>query len=98
MGRQGRAAWRDRELTPDRALRKLRDKIKRSLNKSARGEHEAIVARAPPSGQEAANDGSAADACKAPALAQLDETKTLTIAIDGFSFGLCAEIKLLRSW
>ena len=30
------------ELTPDRALRKLRAKIKRSLNKAARGEHEAI--------------------------------------------------------
>ena len=44
-GRDGRAAWRDRELTPDRALRKLRDKIKRSLNKAARGQHEAIVAR-----------------------------------------------------
>ena len=72
-GREGRAAWRDRELTPDRALRKLRDKIKRSLNKAARGEHEAIVARAPPSGQEAANEVTAADACKAPALAQLDD-------------------------
>ena len=34
-GREGKAAWRDRELTPDRALRKLRDKIKRSLNKAA---------------------------------------------------------------
>ena len=44
-GRDGRASWRDRELTPDRALRKLRDKIKRSLNKAARRQHEAIVAR-----------------------------------------------------
>ena len=76
-GREGRAAWRDRELTPDRALRKLRDKIKRSLNKAARGEHEAIVARAPPSGQEAPNDDSAADACKTPALGQLDDPTTL---------------------
>ena len=44
-GRDGSAAWRDRELIPVRALRKLRDKIKRSLNKAARGQHEAIVAR-----------------------------------------------------
>ena len=36
---------RRRESTPDRALRKLREKIKRSLNKATRGEHEAIVAR-----------------------------------------------------
>ena len=44
-GRDGSAAWRGREFTPVRALRKLRDKIKRSLNKAARGQHEAIVAR-----------------------------------------------------
>ena len=85
-GREGKAAWRDRELTPDRALRKLRDKIKRSLNKAARGEHEAIVARAPPSGKEAASDGSAADACKAPALAQLDDPTTLEYLREYFEF------------
>ena len=85
-GRGGRAAWRDRELTPDRALRKLRDKIKRSLNKAARGEHEAIVVRAPPSGKEAASDGSAADACKAPALAQLDDPTTLEYLREYFEF------------
>ena len=61
-------------------------KPKRSLNKAARGEHEAIVARAPPSGQEAANDGSAADACKAPALAQLDDPTTLEYLREYFEF------------
>ena len=85
-GRQGRAAWRDRELTPDRALRKLRDKIKRSLNKAARGEHEAIVARAPPSAKEVASDGSAADAGKAPALAQIDDPTTLEYLREYFEF------------
>ena len=85
-GREGRAAWRDRELTPDRALRKLRDKIKRSLNKAARGEHEAIVARAPPSGKEAASDGSAADACRVPALGQLDDPTTLEYLREYFEF------------
>ena len=35
-GRDAKVTWRDRELTPDRALRKLCDKIKRSLNKATR--------------------------------------------------------------
>lgn len=34
-----------RESTPERALRKLREKIKRSVSKATRGEHEAIVAQ-----------------------------------------------------
>ena len=67
-------------------MRKLRDKIKRSLNKAARGEHEAIVARAPPSGKEAASDSSAVDVCKAPALAQLDDLTTLEYLREYFEF------------
>ena len=85
-GRDGRAAWREREPTPERALRKLRDKIKRSLNKAARGEHEAIVARAPPSGQEDPNDDIAAHVCKIPALGQLDDPTTLEYLNQYFEF------------
>ncbi len=84
--REGRTAWRDRELTPDHALHKLRDKIKRSLNKAARGEHEAIVARAPPREEEAASDGGAAHTCKAPALAQLNDPTTLEYLREYFGF------------
>ena len=50
-------------------------KIRRSLNKAARGEHEAIFARAPPKEEApSAGAGGAVDACcKAPALSQLDD-------------------------
>ena len=47
---QEASAWshkRSRETTPDRALRKMREKIKRSVNKAARGENERIVAVCP---------------------------------------------------
>ena len=53
----GWAQTRARETTPDRALRKMREKIKRSLDKAARGEHERIVAvceRAPGNNDSAA--------------------------------------------
>ena len=53
----GWAQKRARETTPDRALRKMREKIKRSLDKAARGEHGRIVAvceRAPGNNDSAA--------------------------------------------
>ena len=78
-----------RELTPDRALRKLRDKIKRSLNKAARGEHEAILARAP-----LQDGGPSTTEHVAPALGQLDDPVALGHLRAGFAF--LASVKLLH--
>ena len=77
---------RERELTPVRALRKLREKIKRSLIKSAQGRREAIVVRAPPSGHKAVTDGEAAEAFNAPALARLDHPSNLEYLREYFEF------------
>ena len=44
----GASAWkqaRDREATPERALRKMREKMQRRINKALRGEQERIVVR-----------------------------------------------------
>ncbi len=86
QGTGAKRAWRDRELTPDRAWRKIRTKIKRSLNKAARGEHEAIVARAPPREVTDSREDSAASARKAPALGQLDDPATLQHLTTYFQF------------
>ena len=67
-------------------MRKLRLKIKSSLSKAARGRHEAIVVRAPPSGHKAVTDGQTAEAVNASALARLDHPSTLENLREYFEF------------
>ena len=93
----GATAWaqkRARETTPDRALRKMQEKIKRSLDKADRGEHERIVAVCEQG--EAANAGATSSATPAaatshcPAQAQLDNPAVLSHLRSAFEFlGTC---------
>ena len=57
---------RARETTPERALRKMKEKIKRSMNKAARGEQERIVAVCHP-GTSTADDKAASSSRCPPA-------------------------------
>ena len=63
----------------------MREKIKRSLNKAARGEHEAIVAKHRDDNPAKSEDG-VADEVRAPALAQLDDPTTLAHLREYFEF------------
>ena len=74
-----------REATPDRGLRKMKQKYKRHLDKAARGEVR-IVARtghAGPTG-DAPPDGAASETC--PALAKLDDPVVLGHLRDAYNF------------
>ena len=82
---EGASAWkraRARETTPERALRKMTEKIKTRFNKAARGEHERIVARtAPADAQEqrthAGEQTQSSMHAHCPAMAQLDDPVVL---------------------
>ena len=81
---EAQLTWREkaqsvqrRESTPERALRKLTRKIKRSLNNAARGEHDAIAARAPRSEVREGKGDSTANLAKAAAIGQLDDPAAL---------------------
>ncbi len=85
---EGASAWkraRARETTPERALRKITDKVKRSLDKAVRGEHEAIVARAEPA--DAPTAGAAVDERERhPAISKLDDPVVLGILRAAYEF------------
>ena len=80
---EGSSNWKHkehRETTPERALRKMCRKIKRRLNKLARGEMDRIVVRdepaaAPPTPTDAHKPTDAESKC--PAMAQLDDPVAL---------------------
>ena len=63
---------RARETTPQRALRKVKEKISRSLKKIARGEHDAIVAREDKC-EVATPAGPTAERAECAAIAKLDD-------------------------
>ena len=76
---------RARETTPERALRKITEKVKRSLMKAARGEHEAIVARAEPGGISATH-GAGAEAQGHPAIEKLNDPIVLSHLRAAYTF------------
>ena len=70
---------RAREVTPQRAHRKIMDKMKRAAKKQALGEVERIVARDDDHKLEASNN-------RCPAAAQLDDPTVLGYLRDSFTF------------
>ena len=87
---EGESAWkraRARETTPERALRKMTDKVKRRIDKAAKGEHERIVARAASSVPRAEGEaGVAPKADKCPALALLHDPAVLDNPRSAYEF------------
>ena len=78
----GESLWkqaRARETTPDRALRKITEKVKRNLDKAARGECQTIVARADPSDAPATGSAGPQERQQHPAIAQLNDPAVLEI-------------------
>ena len=93
---EGSSTWkenRQREETPDRALRKMKEKIKRRCNKAARGELDRIVAQAEPAERPPAGptdvDG-ASGQCQA--LRQLDNPDVLEHLRAAFFFLASAQM------
>ena len=56
-----------RETTPERALRRMTERVRRQAAKAAKGEHERIVAREPLADVLADDDDSARGAAREPA-------------------------------
>jgi hypothetical protein len=79
-------AARYREPTPERALRKLTEKIKRSLTKSSRGQHEAIVARCASNKDARPAKSDDVDLPQKSALDQLDDPTALDNMQEYFEF------------
>ena len=92
------SAWkaaRARETTPQRALRKVKEKISRSLKKLARGEHEAIVAREDRS-EATSPAGGTAERVGCAAIAKLDDPTVLQELKTALAF--LASARLCRFW
>ena len=96
-GASSRQRARAAEKTPERALRKMREKAKRLALKTAKGEHVAIVARGPraagvrPRGQEA-DELQAAAATHAPALRQLNDPVALALLREMYGYLASADL------
>ena len=91
------SAWkqaRDREATPERALRKMQEKMQRRINKALRGEQERIVV--PDQGEEVAAVHEAPPPSEAtsrsPALAQLDDPVVLQYLREAYEFLASADL------
>ena len=87
---QGDTAFKQasaRETTPERALRKMTQKVRRIQAKALRGEQERITARAPTEPGAVLTQSQAMDESSySPALRQLSDTKYLQYAIDIYEY------------
>ena len=76
-----------RESTPDRALRKMQQKVRRVQGKALQGEQERIVAKAPTESGDAQVPTEAMDLCSySPSLRQLTDPTCLQYAIDIYEY------------
>ena len=86
---EGESQWkqaRARETTPDRALRKIIEKVKRNMAKVARGEGQTIVARADPSDVLETGSARAQESQQHPAIAKLNDPAVLEILRNTYEY------------
>ena len=91
------SAWqqaKDREATPERALRKMRTKMQRRVNKALRGEQERIVVRGQGDEATAVHEAPPPSeaASRSPALAQLDDPVVLGHLREAYEFLASADL------